>query len=161
MVQPESHQTVQTGHLGGTSDRGSFQAVYLHNQKKFQHQTNFIGFYTQEGVKPNYNQAKIFTEQGVMNFTSQRFPSPYICEYPILEGVSSPRKERPEPKTVGVENGCDEVNIQIPKEESTVANRALPKRSDRALPKRRYDISPCILIYPSMLSPEDRSEPIS
>ncbi|KAF3513463.1 hypothetical protein F2Q69_00006275 [Brassica cretica] len=34
-------------------------------------------------------------------------------------------------------------------------------RSDRALPKRRYDISPCILVYPSMLSPEDRSEPIS
>ncbi|KAF2552003.1 hypothetical protein F2Q68_00034619 [Brassica cretica] len=31
----------------------------------------------------------------------------------------------------------------------------------RALPKRRYDISPCILVYPSMLSPEDRSEPIS
>ncbi|KAF3509407.1 hypothetical protein F2Q69_00007712 [Brassica cretica] len=34
-------------------------------------------------------------------------------------------------------------------------------RSDRALPKRRYDISPCILVYPSMLSPEDCSEPIS
>ncbi|KAF2570632.1 hypothetical protein F2Q70_00002231 [Brassica cretica] len=34
-------------------------------------------------------------------------------------------------------------------------------RSNRALPKRRYDISPCILVYPSMLSPEDRSEPIS
>ncbi|KAF2600236.1 hypothetical protein F2Q68_00009637 [Brassica cretica] len=44
-------------------------------------------------------------------------------------------------------------------------NRARAKarslRSDRALPKRRYDISPCILVYPSMLSPEDRSEPIS
>ncbi|KAF3518684.1 hypothetical protein DY000_02060393 [Brassica cretica] len=34
-------------------------------------------------------------------------------------------------------------------------------RSDRALPKRRYDSSPCVLVYPSMLSPEDRSEPIS
>ncbi|KAF3508213.1 hypothetical protein F2Q69_00007728 [Brassica cretica] len=34
-------------------------------------------------------------------------------------------------------------------------------RSNRALPKRRYDISPCILVYPSMLSPEDRSELIS
>ena len=31
-------------------------------------------------------------------------------------------------------------------------------RSGRALPKRRYDI---ILVYPSMLSPEYRSEPIS
>ncbi|KAF2566275.1 hypothetical protein F2Q68_00025981 [Brassica cretica] len=45
------------------------------------------------------------------------------------------------------------------------SNRARAKarslRSDRALPKRRYDISPCILVYPSMLSPEDRSEPIS
>ncbi|KAF3553417.1 hypothetical protein F2Q69_00012950 [Brassica cretica] len=34
-------------------------------------------------------------------------------------------------------------------------------RSGRALPKRRYDISPYILDYPLMLSPEDRSEPIS
>ncbi|XP_033141617.1 uncharacterized protein LOC117132127 isoform X2 [Brassica rapa] len=31
MVQPESHQTVQTGHLGGTSDRSSVQGIYLHN----------------------------------------------------------------------------------------------------------------------------------
>uniref|UniRef100_M4FAS1 Uncharacterized protein n=1 Tax=Brassica campestris TaxID=3711 RepID=M4FAS1_BRACM len=31
-------------------------------------------------------------------------------------------------------------------------------RSDRALPKRRYDTSPCILVKPSMLSPEDRSK---
>ncbi|KAF3495220.1 hypothetical protein DY000_02054651 [Brassica cretica] len=53
MVQPESHQTVQTGHIGGTSDRGSVQGVYLYNQKDFQHETNFIGFYTQEGVQPN------------------------------------------------------------------------------------------------------------
>ncbi|KAF3514140.1 hypothetical protein F2Q69_00004335 [Brassica cretica] len=35
-----------------------------------------------------------------MNFTSQRFPSPSICEYPTLEGDSSPRKERPEPKPI-------------------------------------------------------------
>ncbi|KAF2564493.1 hypothetical protein F2Q70_00015756 [Brassica cretica] len=34
-------------------------------------------------------------------------------------------------------------------------------RNDRALPKRQYNITPCILVYPSMLSPEDRSEPIS
>uniref|UniRef100_M4FJ58 Uncharacterized protein n=1 Tax=Brassica campestris TaxID=3711 RepID=M4FJ58_BRACM len=100
MVQPESHQTVQTGHLGGTSDRGSVQGVYLYNQKDFQHETNFIGFYTQEGVQPNWNRAKIFTEQEVMNFTTQKFPSPSICEYPILEGDSSPRKERNEPKPI-------------------------------------------------------------
>ncbi|KAF3555683.1 hypothetical protein F2Q69_00014449 [Brassica cretica] len=45
------------------------------------------------------------------------------------------------------------------------SNRARAKarslRSDRALTKHRYDISPCILVYLSMLSPEDRSEPIS
>ncbi|WZZ47113.1 hypothetical protein YC2023_043372 [Brassica napus] len=35
-----------------------------------------------------------------MNFTSQRFLIPSICEYPTLEGDSSPRKERPEPKTI-------------------------------------------------------------
>ncbi|KAF3529039.1 hypothetical protein DY000_02041137 [Brassica cretica] len=39
--------------------------------------------------------------------------------------------------------------------------KARSLRSDRALPKRRYNISPCTLVYPSMLSPEDRSEPIS
>ncbi|KAF2585203.1 hypothetical protein F2Q70_00035846 [Brassica cretica] len=33
-------------------------------------------------------------------------------------------------------------------------------RSDRVRPLRRYDISPCILVYPSMLSPEDHSDPI-
>ncbi|KAF3517074.1 hypothetical protein DY000_02062953 [Brassica cretica] len=110
---------------------------------------------------------------------------------------------------VGVENGYDEVNVQIPEEEnvetffdkfeidsslrkalrrkressdksskrvatqqpnacsarSLNSNRAQAEarslHSDRALPKRRYDISPCILVYPSILSPEDRSEPIS
>ncbi|KAF3487419.1 hypothetical protein F2Q69_00052430 [Brassica cretica] len=39
--------------------------------------------------------------------------------------------------------------------------RAQSLRSHRALLKHRYDISPCILVYPSILSPEDRSEPIS
>ncbi|WZZ15136.1 hypothetical protein YC2023_108225 [Brassica napus] len=100
MVQPESHQTVQTGHLGGTSDRSSVQGVYLHRQNEFQYETNFIGFYTQEGVQPNWNRAKIFAEKEVMNFTSQRFSSLSICEYPILEGDSSPRKERPEAKPI-------------------------------------------------------------
>ncbi|WZZ14992.1 hypothetical protein YC2023_108081 [Brassica napus] len=100
MVQPESHQTVQTGHLGGTRDRGSVQGVYLYNNKEFQHETNSIGLYTQEGVHPNWNRAKIFTEQEVMNFKSQRFPNPSIFEYPTLEGDSSPRKERPEEKPI-------------------------------------------------------------
>ncbi|KAF3503588.1 hypothetical protein F2Q69_00042799 [Brassica cretica] len=49
--------------------------------------------------------------------------------------------------------------------EPELSDRARTKvwslRSHRNLPKRRYDISPCILVYPSMLSPEYRSEPIS
>ncbi|CAF2374315.1 unnamed protein product, partial [Brassica napus] len=73
---------------------------YIHNQKYFQHETNFIGFCTQEGVHPYWNRAKIFMEQEVMNFTSQRFFSPSICEYPNLEGDSRPTKERPEPKPI-------------------------------------------------------------
>ncbi|XP_033139218.1 uncharacterized protein LOC117130523 [Brassica rapa] len=100
MVQPESHQTVQTGHLGGTSDQSSVQDVYLHNENDFQHETNFIGFYTQEGVQSNWNRAKIFSEPEVMNFRSQRFSSPSICEYPILEGDYSPRKEQLEAKPI-------------------------------------------------------------
>ncbi|KAF3596889.1 hypothetical protein DY000_02020754 [Brassica cretica] len=35
-----------------------------------------------------------------MNFTSQRFSNPSICEYPTLEGDSSPRKEQPEPQPI-------------------------------------------------------------
>ncbi|KAF2561686.1 hypothetical protein F2Q70_00017662 [Brassica cretica] len=111
----------------------------------------------------------------------------------------NPRSQRAGGLTVGVKNGCDEVNVQIPEEENVETffdkyffeidsslQKALRRkressdksskrvatqrpnacsarslRSDRALPKRRYDISPCILVYPSMLSPEDRSEPIS
>ncbi|KAF3602957.1 hypothetical protein F2Q69_00038811 [Brassica cretica] len=91
--EPEDHLN-QSG--GGTSDRGSVQGVYLNKKKEFQHETNFIGFYTQDGVHPNWNRAKIFTEQEVMNFTNQKFPSPSICEYPTLEEDSSSVKERPE-----------------------------------------------------------------
>ncbi|KAF2555056.1 hypothetical protein F2Q68_00016115 [Brassica cretica] len=39
--------------------------------------------------------------------------------------------------------------------------RSLRSDRARALPKHRYNISPCVLVYPSMLSPEVRSEPIS
>ncbi|WZY86718.1 hypothetical protein YC2023_033102 [Brassica napus] len=100
VVQPESHQTYQTDHLGGTIDRGPVQGVYLYNQKDFQYETNFIGLYTQEVVHSNWNQGKIFTEKEVMNFTSQRFLSLSICEYPTLEEDSSPMKKRPEAKPI-------------------------------------------------------------
>ncbi|KAF3564082.1 hypothetical protein DY000_02015176 [Brassica cretica] len=53
-----------------------------------------------EGVQPNWNRAKVFTEQEVMNFTSQRFLSPSISEYPTLEEDSSPMKNRPEAKPI-------------------------------------------------------------
>ncbi|KAF3554017.1 hypothetical protein F2Q69_00012434 [Brassica cretica] len=35
-----------------------------------------------------------------MNFRSQKFLSPSICEYAILEEDSSPKKKRPEPKPI-------------------------------------------------------------
>ena len=52
MVQPESHQTVQTGHLRGISNRSSVQGLYLHNQKDCEHETNFIG------IEPKYSRNK-------------------------------------------------------------------------------------------------------
>ncbi|KAG5385542.1 hypothetical protein IGI04_037012 [Brassica rapa subsp. trilocularis] len=54
----------------------------------------------EEGVQDNWNWAKIFTEQEVMNFTTQRFLSPSICEYPTLEGDLSSSKEQPEAKHI-------------------------------------------------------------
>ncbi|KAF2555552.1 hypothetical protein F2Q68_00015083 [Brassica cretica] len=73
---------------------------YLTNQEVLNHESNFDGFYTQEGVQDNWNWANIFTEQEVMNFTIQRFLNPSICEYPTLEEDSSSIKERPEAKPI-------------------------------------------------------------
>ncbi|WZZ15400.1 hypothetical protein YC2023_108489 [Brassica napus] len=73
---------------------------YLTNQEGLNHEDNIYGFYTQEGVKANWNLPKIFTKQEVMNFTIQRFLSPSICEYATLEEDSSPKKKRPEPKPI-------------------------------------------------------------
>ncbi|WZZ89422.1 hypothetical protein YC2023_118001 [Brassica napus] len=74
--------------------------TYITNQEGLNDEANFYGFYTQEGVQANWNWAKLFTETEVMNFTSQRFLSPSICEYPTLEGDSSSNKERPEAKLI-------------------------------------------------------------
>ncbi|KAF2560707.1 hypothetical protein F2Q70_00017065 [Brassica cretica] len=63
-------------------------------------EANFYGFYTQEGVQYNLNWAKIFTEKEVINFRSQRFLSPSICEYATLEEDSSPNKKHPEPNPI-------------------------------------------------------------
>ena len=56
-----------------------------------------------------------------------------------------------------------DIRQELEKGRYTMTERVFPRslRSDRALPKHRYDISPCILVYPLMLSSEDRSEPIS
>ncbi|WZZ14939.1 hypothetical protein YC2023_108028 [Brassica napus] len=35
------------------------------------------------------------------------------------------------------------------------------EHASRSVAKRQYDTKPCILVYPSMLSPKDRSKPIS
>ena len=87
-VQPESHQTFQTGHLGGTNDIGSFQRVHLNNQKEFWHETNFHG-------RPTHYK-KSSTEEEVMDFTNWRFPRPSSCEYELLEVDLSPTMKRPE-----------------------------------------------------------------
>ena len=100
VVQPESHQTSQTDHLGDTSDRRSVQGAYLDNQKDFVYETNFPKRLTLQGVIEAWNFRRSFTDQIVMNFKSQRFLSPSICEYLTLEGDSSPKKERSEPKSI-------------------------------------------------------------
>ncbi|KAF3608861.1 hypothetical protein DY000_02050309 [Brassica cretica] len=57
-------------------------------------------YLTSQGVQNNCNWAKILIEKEVMNFRSQRFLSPSICEYATLEEDSSPNKKRPEPKPI-------------------------------------------------------------
>ncbi|KAF3500912.1 hypothetical protein F2Q69_00041143 [Brassica cretica] len=98
MVQPESHQTSQTGHLGGTSDRRSVQGAYLDNQKEFVYETTFKRWLTHQGVSEAWNFEKIFTDQKVMDLTNWSFSSPSSCEYQPLEVDFSPTKKRPSPE---------------------------------------------------------------
>ncbi|KAG5383919.1 hypothetical protein IGI04_035389, partial [Brassica rapa subsp. trilocularis] len=44
----------------------------------------------QEGFQTNWNRAKLFKGQDIMNFTSRRFLSPSICKYQALEEDSNP-----------------------------------------------------------------------
>ncbi|KAF3541796.1 hypothetical protein F2Q69_00020671 [Brassica cretica] len=85
---------------GANQDIRALKMPYLTNQEGLNHEANFNGFYTQEGVQDNWNWVTIFSEQEVMNFTTQRFLSPSICEYPTLEGDLSSSKERPEAKPI-------------------------------------------------------------
>ena len=95
-VNPKPYSTSQ----GANQDIRALKMSYLTNQEGLNHESNFYGFYTQEGVQANWNWANIFTEQEVMNFTIQRFLNPSICEYPTLEEDSSSIKERPEAKPI-------------------------------------------------------------
>ena len=99
-ARPESHQTIQTGHYGDTSDKGSVQGEYLNNQKVFFHESNFRRSLAHKGIHEAWNYKKSFTEEEVMNFTNLRFPSPSICEYHTFEEDLSPKKKWPEPKTI-------------------------------------------------------------
>ncbi|KAF3525689.1 hypothetical protein F2Q69_00046485 [Brassica cretica] len=100
--QPEIWRSfvVQTGYLRDASDRGSVQNGYLNIQKVFCHESNFTGKPTQQGFTEAWNNLKIFTGEGVMNFPNRRFSSPSIHEYQTSKGDSGPRKKRPEPKTI-------------------------------------------------------------
>ncbi|KAF2605810.1 hypothetical protein F2Q68_00043036 [Brassica cretica] len=91
----------ETSSQGDTSDKQSVQGVYLNNKKEFVYETNFTRSRTHKGVIEALNFKRSFTDQKVMNFTSQRFLSPSICEYPTLEGDSGPRKERPDTLEIG------------------------------------------------------------
>ncbi|WZY72153.1 hypothetical protein YC2023_004393 [Brassica napus] len=95
-VNPKPYSTSQ----GANQDIRALKMPYLTNQEGLNHEANIYGFYTQEEVQDNWNWAKIFTEQEVMNFTTQRFLSRSICEYPTLEGDLSSSKERPEAKPI-------------------------------------------------------------
>ncbi|WZY77783.1 hypothetical protein YC2023_024167 [Brassica napus] len=72
---------VQTGYHGDASDRGSVQNGYLNIQKVFCHESNFPGKPTHQGFTEAWNDLKIVTEEGVMNFPNRRFSSPSIREY--------------------------------------------------------------------------------
>ncbi|WZZ51331.1 hypothetical protein YC2023_051438 [Brassica napus] len=85
---------------GASQDIRALKMTYITNEESLNDEANFYGFYTQEGVQANWNWAKIITETESMNFTSQRFLSPSICEYPTLERDSSSNKERPEAKPI-------------------------------------------------------------
>ncbi|KAF8090804.1 hypothetical protein N665_0466s0008 [Sinapis alba] len=74
-VQPEVQQTVQTNQLGDASNIGPVQGAYLDNQKEFWDESNFHGFYTQEGVQDNWNFTKILSDQDVMDFSNPAFCS--------------------------------------------------------------------------------------
>ncbi|WZZ49876.1 hypothetical protein YC2023_049983 [Brassica napus] len=55
---------------------------------------------THQGFMEAWNRMKSFTEEGVMNFSNQRFSSPSIREYQTSKGDSCPGKKQLEPKPI-------------------------------------------------------------
>ncbi|KAF2553003.1 hypothetical protein F2Q68_00033900 [Brassica cretica] len=79
-------------------------------------------------------------------------------------GVQSKKAEflcRGSPKILGSLRSSEDSIEGLTRMHGLMSYRRFGIRSDRALLKRRYDISRCILVYHSMLSPKDRTEPIS
>ncbi|XP_033139245.1 uncharacterized protein LOC117130590, partial [Brassica rapa] len=99
-AEPEVDPTPYSTSQGASQDICALNMPYLTKQEGLNHEANFYGFYTQGRVQANWNWAKIFKEQEVMNFTIQRFLNPSISEYATLEETSSPKKKRPEPKPI-------------------------------------------------------------
>ncbi|KAF3499924.1 hypothetical protein F2Q69_00045543 [Brassica cretica] len=95
-VNPKPYSTSQ----GANQDIRALKMSYLTNQEGLNDEANCYGFYTQERFQANLNRPKIFMEKEIMNFTSQRFLNPSICEYATLEEDSNPKKKRPVPKPI-------------------------------------------------------------
>ncbi|XP_056852409.1 uncharacterized protein LOC108847265 isoform X2 [Raphanus sativus] len=89
VAEPEVNQPAQTGHFGGTSDRGTVPGEYLNHQKFFCHESNFPRRPTHQGFTETWNYKKSFTEEEVMNITNRRFPSPSICENRLLKEIQA------------------------------------------------------------------------
>ena len=98
VAEPEANQLHQSANQRTNQDMRSVKTVCLTNQEEFGHETNFHAFYTQQGVRNNWNHLQGYSDQEDMYFTNQRFSNPSICEYPSLEFVSSPKKKRSDPK---------------------------------------------------------------
>ena len=107
----------------------------------------------------NQNVSKPATDRFEYDDQNTDKPSSVTTQLPNMHAVRSMRSDQARVKLghyVATERPSRSVAPQRP---SVLSVRSL--RSDRALPKRQYDTNPCILVYPSVLSPEDRSEPIS
>lgn len=100
VVEPEFNQTIQTDHLGATSDRGSVKEGYLDHQKDFSHETNFKRRLTHQRIPETWNFKKNFMDQEVMDFTICSFSSPSSCKYQPLEVDFSPTMKRHSPESI-------------------------------------------------------------